>query len=308
MKAWLQLIRVPNLLTVPGDPIAGFLVISLLTGAKADTLLIVAVISSLLLYIGGLITNDVCDMEIDREQRPTRPLPSGRISPAAASSTATVLFITALLISFFYGSHDLFVLSAVLCLLTLTYNRLTKSIPVLGVTNMALCRAFNVLLGTAAGGFGINDAQTFVSDPIVMSAVLFAPSVIFVYTLALSIVAKNETHGKIDILAFAPAFVIALVGLSRVCELYRNLTTITAFLSALCLTAGLTVTIRSGWKIYHAEYPAMTPKHVGHLISGMIPLQTFLMLTAGEAGILPAALTIAAYPIFFALARKFYAS
>jgi hypothetical protein len=37
-----------------------------------------------LLYIGGMILNDVCDVAVDHRQRPQRPLPSGRVSRNAA--------------------------------------------------------------------------------------------------------------------------------------------------------------------------------------------------------------------------------
>ena len=43
-----------------------------------------AVAASALLYLAGLVLNDVFDLEIDRHERPERPLPSGRISLAAA--------------------------------------------------------------------------------------------------------------------------------------------------------------------------------------------------------------------------------
>ena len=40
MKAWLQLFRVPNLFTVPGDPLAGFLIA---TGGRLDSRALCAV-------------------------------------------------------------------------------------------------------------------------------------------------------------------------------------------------------------------------------------------------------------------------
>ena len=45
-------------------------------------LLLVA--ASVFLYLAGMVLNDVYDVEIDRRERPDRPLPSGRIPVAWA--------------------------------------------------------------------------------------------------------------------------------------------------------------------------------------------------------------------------------
>ena len=45
---------------------------------------------------GGNVFNDLCDLEIDRINRPDRPLPSGKVSPRAAGALATALFAAGL--------------------------------------------------------------------------------------------------------------------------------------------------------------------------------------------------------------------
>ena len=79
-KAWLALLRPPNLPTLPGDPLAGWC----LAGGGDWPGVIAAAVAVLLLYMAGLILNDVADIEIDRRERPDRPLPSGRVTRAAA--------------------------------------------------------------------------------------------------------------------------------------------------------------------------------------------------------------------------------
>ena len=39
----------------------------------------------MVLYAAGMALNDLFDLEIDRAERPARPLPSGRVSPAFAA-------------------------------------------------------------------------------------------------------------------------------------------------------------------------------------------------------------------------------
>src|SRR5204862_7712842 len=81
MKAWLQLFRFPNLFTVPGDPLAGFLIA---TGGRLDSRALCAVFASLCIYAAGLAMNDLADFAEDLRERPKRPLPSAAISRSAA--------------------------------------------------------------------------------------------------------------------------------------------------------------------------------------------------------------------------------
>ena len=60
LTAWLQLLRVGNLLTVPGDPIAGFLLAQAwgLRASRPGLRIAMAVSVSVLLYAAGLLWND----------------------------------------------------------------------------------------------------------------------------------------------------------------------------------------------------------------------------------------------------------
>ncbi|MFC1499260.1 UbiA family prenyltransferase, partial [Verrucomicrobiota bacterium] len=93
LHAWLQLIRLPNLLTVPGDPLAGFLLARVAGAGPEMIYAIFPVLSALFLYMSGLIWNDVVDYREDSIQRKSRPLPSGQISLRSA-------VISGLLVSF----------------------------------------------------------------------------------------------------------------------------------------------------------------------------------------------------------------
>jgi len=47
----------------------------------------------------GNVFNDLCDLEIDRINRPDRPLPSGKVSPRAAGALAAALFAAGLVLA-----------------------------------------------------------------------------------------------------------------------------------------------------------------------------------------------------------------
>lgn len=144
MKAWLQLFRVPNLLTVPGDPLAAFLVA---TGGRLDERVIPAIIASLCLYAAGLAMNDLADLEEDRRDRPQRPLPSGRVSKGAAWTAVLVLAGAALAVLGATSQPIGMTIGIALLVHIALYNLLTKRIPVIGALNMGVCRALSLALG-----------------------------------------------------------------------------------------------------------------------------------------------------------------
>ena len=84
LRDYLELMRLPNVFTSMADVAMGFLFVRELTSAIDAWLLAVLLASSSLLYLAGVVLNDVFDLELDSHERPDRPLPSGRISPSAA--------------------------------------------------------------------------------------------------------------------------------------------------------------------------------------------------------------------------------
>lgn len=146
-NAWLQLLRVPNFLTVPGDIVAGFL---LAHGAAASPGCELAVLAaaSLCFYAGGLVLNDLADFEVDAKERPERPLPSGRVSREAAQLVMAVFFAGGLLLCLSVGAGQ-FQGGLLLAALVVIYNQHAKKSPVAGPVVMGLCRGFNLLLGAS---------------------------------------------------------------------------------------------------------------------------------------------------------------
>jgi UbiA prenyltransferase family len=88
-EGWLRLARVSNTPTVVSNSIAGAVLAS--TAADAGTVVLVAS-SMALFYTAGMILNDVLDLDVDRRERPERPLPSGQVSKDAAIAATVALF------------------------------------------------------------------------------------------------------------------------------------------------------------------------------------------------------------------------
>jgi 4-hydroxybenzoate polyprenyltransferase len=62
-----------------------------------------------LLYISGIVFNDFFDIEIDRKERPFRPLPSNEITKQKALIIVTASMIIANLLAFAAGTASLIV-------------------------------------------------------------------------------------------------------------------------------------------------------------------------------------------------------
>jgi 4-hydroxybenzoate polyprenyltransferase len=99
--AWLELTRISNVLTVATNAIVGLWVAHLLAGQATIERFIdwmprhVGVVAGLcLLYLFGMVLNDLLDRDVDAHERPARPLPSGRVAMRPAILLAATLVAT----------------------------------------------------------------------------------------------------------------------------------------------------------------------------------------------------------------------
>ena len=135
---WLRLFRVQNLVTVPGDVLVGAAACGALTTARAPQLALLCA-ASVLMYMYGLVDNDIVGAPTDPK---TRPLAAGEISMGAARAARTVCLCLAVL-ALYFGRGQFLVLVALTVAIQL-YNR-TKN-PLL----MGAARGLNVLVGGLA--------------------------------------------------------------------------------------------------------------------------------------------------------------
>lgn len=156
LLSWLRLLRAPNVFTAIADIVAGFGLVAGLSGIERYPLsLALLVVASSFMYLAGMVLNDVADIEVDREERPFRPLPSGAISLATAKRVGWGLLGTGVVVGAATGwvhgpSLALpgrpLVISVMLAGAILLYNFATKRTRV-GPIVMGSCRTLNWLLG-----------------------------------------------------------------------------------------------------------------------------------------------------------------
>src|SRR6185295_14598467 len=103
---------------------------------------------SILLYCVGIILNDIFDYEIDKRERPNRPLASGKISRKIAIIIATIFTAIALILSLLV-SVTTFSISLLLLVIIFGYDKYLKNTSA-GPFTIAAARVTNVMLGTSA--------------------------------------------------------------------------------------------------------------------------------------------------------------
>ncbi len=103
-------------------PAVGFLAGSAMaTGGEIPTAGLVGTLAVTILNAGSNIINQCCDLEIDRINKPTRPLPSGSVSMRGAALLGTACYIIALGLAYLVHPRLLGIF-AVGALLTLAYS------------------------------------------------------------------------------------------------------------------------------------------------------------------------------------------
>jgi 4-hydroxybenzoate polyprenyltransferase len=161
LRAWLELARISNLPTIWTNVLVGSAIAAgmgrrvfdegepfpfpfrldwIQTGAM--------LVAMSLFYIGGMVLNDIADMETDTLERPGRPIPSGRVSRSAALLFTYGCFFIGLLVVTVFKAVAL-PLTLLLLIAIMAYDFLHKRFAA-SVLIMGLCRSL-VVLACATG-------------------------------------------------------------------------------------------------------------------------------------------------------------
>ncbi|CCK26916.1 UbiA prenyltransferase [Streptomyces davaonensis JCM 4913] len=288
-RDWAQLLRVSALFTVPGDALAG----AAAAGVRADRRTALAIGCSLCLYEAGMVLNDWADQDEDARERPDRPLPSGRIHPAAALGAAAGLTTVGLAFAARAGRPAAAV-AGVLAATVWAYDLKLKHTSA-GAVAMGAARGLDLLLGAVAtGGRPLRPAVTL------SSAALAA------HTYAVTRVARNETTGGAGLASLAALATSAVIGTAlawRSVDLAPSGTRPVRDLAAPTFAALYGATAARPY--LHAALnpsPDLTQRAVGGGIRSLIPLQAALAAHAGAPACGAALMALA--PLARRISRK----
>ena len=304
MEAWLRLLRLPNLLTVPGDPVAGYLLAMVCFGSEFTPLALLATVAAALcLYCFGLLLNDMVDLKIDLEERPDRPLPSGQISFNSARTAAVAFGFTGLNLALFAGLPVLCA-AALLSALIILYNAGFKRLPFAGVITMGLCRGGSFLLGCFAALSDPRDLFSLSGVPLLLGFAAVTLTFIGISAVARNEMDQEKSFGFQRWLPFS-ALLITLPGMVVVLSALERLN----HMGAMAYIFLMVMTLMRGWLLGGMMYRVQpVPVTVGGHIRNHLMVQAALCAAAGGAGLAVAGVLVLCSQLFSRLTRRFYSS
>jgi len=186
---YLLLMRPANIITALADILAGVAIAGIIGEASLWAFPDIGdwgnigwlLLSTVGLYGGGVVFNDVFDLELDKKERPERPLPSGAATFGGAIALGVVLLLIGGLSAFKVGPISGIIASAIV-VGVLTYDSLSKHHIFWGPLNMGLCRSLNLLLGVS-----------IVTD--VLNTLWPVGLIPLGYIGAITLVSQGEVHG-----------------------------------------------------------------------------------------------------------------
>ncbi|QVL34649.1 UbiA family prenyltransferase [Telmatocola sphagniphila] len=284
-----RLLRLPNVFSSFADIAVGFL-IALFTLPVDSELIIrgfLLLVCSGCLYTAGMVFNDLFDLEIDRKERPFRPLPSGKISKSVAWSIAMGLTLAGLIFAALadqkFSLGGPFSIACVLVAAILLYDGVLKY-TLIGPVSMAACRFLNMYLGLTLAQFPNHEI------PLALSATTS------LYILGVTFFAKQEaTTSNRGILALGAAIILA-AGLGSLSIEYLKQETLGESIYPILLAVFLLGIGRPLLQALREPTPQAVQKAVKRCIFGLIVFDAILAtIFVGVWGLAIALLLIPAF-------------
>lgn len=179
-RAWLDLLRVSNVPTCLSNVLVGWAI-----GGAPDRIGSLILIAGVIciIYLAGMVLNDVADAPWDRRHRSDRPIPRGIIRRGTAGIVGGVLLAAATGVTVLLGPA-VFTATAVLAALVLVYDTSHRAWPV-AVLGMALCRAMVYLVAAIAA-----------TDAPPSAALMGSMLALGLWIAGLTLIARRESGGR----------------------------------------------------------------------------------------------------------------
>ena len=309
LRQYLILVRLPNVFTAPSNVLTGYLA-AVVPAANADALqLFLLLLSSILLYIAGTVFNDYFDIELDKRERPYRPLPSGGITKKVALLIAIISLISANILAFTASMSSLAV-CIIMSVMVIGYDYKLKN-TFFGPIAMGIIRSLNIILGASPTLFVILIPYNHTNANFILARIIIVSLSLFVYVMAISLLSRKEVvtgeelEGKhsytqtrqIIIISFL--LVLAVI-LSISFAVFFGIFKMNLFVSFVLFSAIMVITFKQ--TNYHNSLTIQNA--IKHMVISIIVLDSIFItgLTGSYYGLLT---LILALPSIF-LARKFY--
>jgi 4-hydroxybenzoate polyprenyltransferase len=212
-RQYIILVRLPNIFTAASNVLSGYFTIVATVSSSFINLhllyLVGLMTSSSLLYLAGIVFNDYFDIEIDKKERLTRPLPSGKITKRKALTIAISSMIAANVIALVINWTS-FIIAIILTTIIIAYDYRLKHNNITGPIIMGLARSINVILGASPA------LSTLLLSVTASKMLLFIAISLFLYVVAISILSKKEVSGKATNLIIISSLSIVFVDIAAI--------------------------------------------------------------------------------------------
>lgn len=283
-QAVAELVRLPAVLSVPGDVFLG----AAASGRAGEVPRAAGLAAaSSCMYLAGMALNDYADREVDARERPGRPIPSGRVTPGFALGLAGGLTAAGVAVAVAVDGVRALKVAAPLAASVWAYDLALKRTAA-GVPGMSACRSLDVLMG--AGPRGTRRA-------------LPAAGVVGAHTAVVTGVSRRETEGATTGIARGALAATAAVAAAAAAVAARRSRSPFRRAAGLGLVGAYAAVVGGA----HADAardpsPERTQRAVGAGILGLMPLEAGML--AGAGAFAPAAAVAGAWPLARSLARR----
>jgi 4-hydroxybenzoate polyprenyltransferase len=207
IRAFIELMRPANVITSLTDVLAGMSIVGFIFNFMDINSVLFLGLSTMCLYAGGVVFNDVFDHELDQIERPERAIPSGRILKSEAIVGGVSLLLTGIFSAFWHSKLSGFI-AIIISFCALFYDWKGKYMSIFGPINMGLCRAFNLLLGMSVYEIGTFSYAYLILIPLI-------------YIAAITLVSRGEVHGGTPKTLLFALFLFLLVHLCQIYFAYK---------------------------------------------------------------------------------------
>ena len=298
VRAYLELLRFPTVFTAMADVLMGAAVavasspdpapIGDLPGKMLALMgpILVLIATSSCLYLAGMVLNDYCDRQQDAAERPTRPIPSGRVLPTTAAWLGTVLLLAgvacSLVAAWLLGGWRPALVGVAIAATVLIYDGLLKR-TVLGPLAMGTCRGLNALLGMSLAAAAWQTPHYMIAGGLG----LFVAGITAVGRTE----AKQSHRGWLGI-----GLLLMWLGMGAIAAFpyYPGIATQLGSSLQVWLLAWLFLGLQAGWRLSRALVDP-TPSHVQAAVRlGILSLVVFdAIITFAVVGVAPALIVLA---------------
>ena len=294
LKQYLLLIRLANVFTTPSNILTGYFAI-IIPAYTNSVHLSALMLSSVLLYIAGIVFNDYFDIQVDQKERPYRPLPSKTVPKQNAFLIGMVSLIVANVLAFVVSWASL-ILSIALSAIVIAYDYWLKK-TIAGPITMATARLLNVILGTSPVLFMLLENSNLFIRIVIIGILMF------LYILSISILSRKEIEGtQVKQAIVYPFLIVFAVVICIMLAAYLRIFQIDLFVNLILFVSIMIITFKQSITFYSSS--DVIQNAVRNMIISIIILDSvFISGTAGLYYGLPILLFIIPSMV---LSRKLY--